>query len=109
MTSVFYVRCTSQVVELSNTEKQGSIEKTDPKTTSRRRKGLVRVEINENLCKGCDICIEFCPADVFEKSNKLNHKGYYLPIITQMEECNGCRICDLMCPEFAIVITIKDQ
>ncbi len=109
MTSVTYVRRTSRAVELSNTDKQKSIEKADPKTTSRRRKGSVLVEINENLCKGCDICIEFCPADVFEKSDKLNHKGYYLPIVTQMNECNGCRICDLMCPEFAIVITIRDK
>ena len=67
------------------------------------------VEINENLCKGCDICIEFCPTDVFEKSDKLNCKGYYLPVIAREEDCTGCLLCELMCPEFGLVITIMDK
>ena len=68
------------------------------------KKGVERLEINENLCKGCDICIEFCPTDVFDKSDKLNRRGYYLPVVARVEDCTGCRICDLMCPEMAIVI-----
>jgi 2-oxoglutarate ferredoxin oxidoreductase subunit delta len=67
------------------------------------------VEINENLCKGCEICIEFCPTDVFEKSGKLNRKGYYLPVIAREEACTGCLLCELMCPEFGIIITISDK
>jgi 2-oxoglutarate ferredoxin oxidoreductase subunit delta len=77
-------------------------------TSSKRKNKLMLVEINEDLCKGCDICIEFCPANVFENSDKLNRKGYYLPIIVDMNACNGCRICDIMCPELAIVITEID-
>ena len=73
------------------------------------KRGSVQVEINENLCKGCDICIEFCPTDVFEKSDKLNRNGYYLPVISREEACNGCLLCELMCPEFGIVITVKDK
>ncbi len=68
------------------------------------KKGIESLEINENLCKGCDICIEFCPTDVFDKSDKLNRRGYYLPVVARVEDCTGCRICDLMCPEMAIVI-----
>ena len=71
----------------------------------KKKKGTLLVEINENLCKGCDICIVFCPTDVFEKSDKLNRKGYYVPVVAKMEECNGCRICELLCPDFAIVVT----
>ncbi|MCK4443768.1 MAG: 4Fe-4S binding protein, partial [Thermoplasmata archaeon] len=26
------------------------------------------IEIDEDLCKGCKICIDFCPKDVFETS-----------------------------------------
>ncbi|MCP4583830.1 MAG: ferredoxin family protein [candidate division Zixibacteria bacterium] len=63
------------------------------------------VELNENLCKGCDICIEFCPFDVFENSEKLNRKGYYVPVIARGDDCTDCRICELMCPELAIIVT----
>ncbi len=77
-------------------------------TSSKHKTKSMLVEINEDSCKGCDICIEFCPIDVFEKSDKLNRKGYYLPIIVDMKACNGCRLCDLMCPELAIVLTEND-
>ncbi len=73
------------------------------------KRGSALVEINEDLCKGCDICIEFCPTDVFEKSGRLNRKGYYLPVIAREEACTGCLLCELMCPELSIVITIKDK
>jgi len=71
----------------------------------RNKKGTLLIEINSNLCKGCDICIELCPTDVFKKSEKLNRMGYYLPVVANMKNCTGCRLCDLMCPEMAIVIT----
>jgi NAD-dependent dihydropyrimidine dehydrogenase PreA subunit len=46
---------------------------------------------------------------VFENSEKLNRKGYYVPVVAREEDCNGCRLCDLLCPEFAIIVTIKDK
>lgn len=73
------------------------------------KRGNTNVQINENMCKGCEICIEFCPLNVFRISDKLNRKGYYLPIVVREEECTGCRICELMCPELAIVLTSKDK
>jgi 2-oxoglutarate ferredoxin oxidoreductase subunit delta len=68
---------------------------------------LVRIDISENLCKGCDICIEFCPLEVFDNSDKLSRRGYYIPVIAKPEECNACRLCELLCPELAIIIEGK--
>jgi len=74
------------------------------KNSLSERKELIRVEINENLCKGCEICIEFCPLKVFEYSEKLNRKGYYVPVAANEKACNGCRLCELLCPDLAIII-----
>ncbi len=68
-----------------------------------------RIEISENLCKGCEICIEFCPLECFGNSEKLNRKGYFLPVVINEDKCSGCRICELLCPELAIIITEKQK
>ena len=60
--------------------------------------------IDENFCKGCRICTEFCPTKVLEDSTTINKKGYYPPVVTKEGECHGCRLCELLCPEFAIFI-----
>jgi 2-oxoglutarate ferredoxin oxidoreductase subunit delta len=33
---------------------------------------------------------------------RLNHKGYHLPELAHPEKCNGCDMCGLYCPDFAI-------
>jgi len=62
------------------------------------------IEINEELCKGCDICIDFCPLEVLAVSTTINRRGYYPPQVIKEEKCIGCRLCELVCPEFAITI-----
>jgi 2-oxoglutarate ferredoxin oxidoreductase subunit delta len=63
------------------------------------------IKIDGNLCKGCNICIEFCPLKVFDYSDELNRRGYYIPAVVNADACNECGICDLLCPEFAIILT----
>lgn len=62
------------------------------------------IKIDEELCKGCAICITFCPKKVFDTSNQINNRGYYLPIIVRINDCTYCKFCELLCPEFAIII-----
>ena len=64
----------------------------------------MKIEINENYCKGCDICIFVCPKDVFIKSDKLNKKGVYPPIVEYPEKCTKCQLCVLQCPDQAITV-----
>ena len=54
--------------------------------------------INEKLCKGCGICIEFCPKQVL----KLTDKGKVYAF--QSELCIKCGQCELRCPDFAIQV-----
>ncbi len=55
-------------------------------------------------CKGCEICVQFCPQDVLCISEERNEKGYLIPMVAVgMEtECVNCEFCTLVCPEFAI-------
>ncbi|ADP76840.1 2-oxoglutarate ferredoxin oxidoreductase, delta subunit [Methanothermus fervidus DSM 2088] len=62
------------------------------------------IAINEKLCKGCGICIEFCPRNVFEMSKEINEKGVHVPLPKSPERCTKCNICVLMCPDQAISV-----
>jgi len=62
------------------------------------------IVIDETFCKGCSICIVFCPTDVLVESKTLNRQGYYPPRVEKERDCHGCRLCELLCPEFAIFI-----
>lgn len=69
----------------------------------------ITLYIDEKLCKGCSICVVFCNKDVFVESDQINKQGYYVPIPEKIEECNGCMICELLCPELAIIIEIEEK
>jgi len=62
------------------------------------------VHILEDRCKGCVYCVEFCPREVLARSIRFNVKGYHPPDIVRPESCTACRLCELLCPEFAIGI-----
>ncbi len=55
------------------------------------------IEIDQRLCKGCAICVEFCPKDV------LVMEGAYA-VVKDLEACNRCQLCDFRCPDFAITV-----
>jgi 2-oxoglutarate ferredoxin oxidoreductase subunit delta len=59
------------------------------------------VFIRKNHCKGCELCIEFCPRSVLARSKDFNPKGYHYPVVTN-DNCINCRLCVTVCPEYAI-------
>ena len=61
------------------------------------------VYINEELCKGCYICIGICPKGVYSTSNKVNKIGVPIPE-ADSEKCIKCKLCTLMCPDQVIFI-----
>ena len=63
--------------------------------------------LQEDECKGCGFCIEFCPKQVLEASDQFNAKGYYPPRVVDAEACVNCTFCELICPDFAIW-SVKD-
>ncbi|RAO99583.1 tungsten formylmethanofuran dehydrogenase [Petrotoga sp. 9PW.55.5.1] len=63
------------------------------------------LEINQERCKGCGLCINACPKDVLEFSKEYNSKGYHPASIKNIENCIGCGFCYQMCPD--VCITVK--
>lgn len=61
-------------------------------------------------CKGCNLCVEFCPKEVLQVSLARNEKGYHYPEIIpgKEENCIHCEFCTLICPEFAIFTLSAD-
>jgi 2-oxoglutarate ferredoxin oxidoreductase subunit delta len=62
-------------------------------------------------CKGCRICINLCPRNVLQASEKTNAKGYRLPEIAPGREyyCTLCDFCAMVCPDFAIYTSKGDE
>ena len=68
------------------------------------------VKIDEEFCKGCGLCVEFCPQNVLSlDSSRLNMKGYHPAFMKLPEDCIGCGICGLMCPDVAIMVERGDN
>jgi len=62
------------------------------------------IKIDAVLCKGCEICIAFCPKEVISQSGKLNASGYLPAVYDDNGQCTGCAICAIVCPEVAIEV-----
>ncbi len=60
---------------------------------------VTTVEITEEWCKGCDICVKLCP----ERCLRLNDR--LVAELALPDLCTGCHLCEWLCPDFAISIT----
>jgi 2-oxoglutarate ferredoxin oxidoreductase subunit delta len=67
----------------------------------------VKVEIE--WCKGCGVCIEKCPVKALVASKEMNRKGYFPPVMAPDHKCNNCRLCELICPDFAIGVILEED
>jgi 2-oxoglutarate ferredoxin oxidoreductase subunit delta len=57
------------------------------------------VFIYAKWCKGCRICVEFCPTQVLAF-----HNERHIPVVVAPENCTGCHFCDTHCPDLAIAV-----
>ena len=64
------------------------------------------VEINGELCKGCQLCIDVCPKKVILVGDTLNSASYH-PVYYTGSGCTGCSLCFYACPEPGAIRVVK--
>ncbi len=62
-------------------------------------KRAFEISINETLCRSCAVCWEICAPDVLDFQPPLNKA-----IVVSQDQCTGCRLCEWLCPDWAIVV-----
>ena len=65
--------------------------------------------IDEELCKGCEICIYVCPKGVYKMTDKVNSKGFNVVGAAFPEKCIECRLCEMSCPDLALYIEVSGK
>lgn len=66
------------------------------------KKKLRELTINRDWCKGCSICVSFCPKKVLELDSMEK------AIAARPEECICCSLCELRCPDLAIEVRTEE-
>lgn len=59
--------------------------------------------INREWCKGCNICVHFCPKQVLDLDE--NEKV----VAARPKDCVCCQLCEIRCPDLAIEVVIEKQ
>lgn len=66
---------------------------------------MAKITIDENVCKGCELCVFACPKHIIALTKStLNTKGYHPAGVEEPEKCTGCAACATMCPDCAITV-----
>jgi len=73
---------------------------------------MAKIKIDSDKCKGCLLCISFCPKGLIAIDKKLNQRGVKpvkfscLPPEAGKEntECLGCAMCAIICPDCCIEV-----
>ena len=60
--------------------------------------------ISEELCNGCNRCVELCPEDVLESSTELGGTV----IVRYPDECWHCGVCQVECTQKAVTFIIPE-
>ncbi len=67
------------------------------------------VRVQRDICKGCGLCVEFCPQHALKLADGLNAIGYHPVELVHAEACNSCTICAMMCPDHGLSVYRKPR
>ena len=66
---------------------------------------FVPLEIAQERCKGCELCISACPHHVLELDRAIvNVLGYHPVRLTDAGACTSCAFCARVCPDAVFTV-----
>ena len=65
---------------------------------------MAKATFNENICKGCGLCVTACPKKIVILKDHFNAKGYHPAGLSDESLCIGCAFCATMCPDCVITV-----
>jgi 2-oxoglutarate ferredoxin oxidoreductase subunit delta len=71
---------------------------------STKKKRHYQILFYDPYCKGCGICSELCKRKALRIGDRLGPLGYFVAEVVDAELCNGCRFCEVSCPDMAITV-----
>ncbi|MBN2188411.1 MAG: 4Fe-4S binding protein [Chitinispirillaceae bacterium] len=66
------------------------------------------ITIDHEECKGCRLCVEFCPKKCIVIGSNINKIGYQYAEF-QSGKCTACGICYYVCPEPGTITVVADK
>lgn len=62
------------------------------------------VIFREERCKGCGLCVQFCPKKIVVLGSHFNSLGFHPAMVANGAQCIGCAVCAWMCPDLVIEV-----
>jgi len=80
-------------------------ETNNPSFHEEKRELKGHITIDKELCKECHLCIQACKKGLITPSREYNSRGYRpVQFKEEEEECTGCTLCAIACPDIAIEV-----
>ena len=66
---------------------------------------MAKLIFQEELCKGCGLCVNACPKGLLALSKTRQKQKGHAPVeLTDESKCVGCALCARRCPECVITV-----
>ncbi|MDP8297020.1 MAG: 4Fe-4S binding protein [Candidatus Orphnella occulta] len=65
---------------------------------------MAKITIDQERCKGCGLCVIYCPHNCIISAENINKRGVKPAIFKRGAKCVGCTLCAVICPDNAIEV-----